>query len=142
MKMKRKKLVNGMNSAELEVATAFPMLRRIPSGQSPREIQIMIAVNHNPDFALFDPASGKGIWVEVKGRTRNPNWFPMMQNMPMWMRKVYKVVLVSTNKEERRKQRARLDKLGIEWYDDTVDVRWIKQAAALFTGEEVLDMEE
>lgn len=131
------KLINGMNNPELKLAAEFPMLRRIPSQQKPYEITINLPVNHNPDFAIFDPQQGRGIWVEVKGRPRNKMWLPMLKAMPDSMKNIYKVVLVSSNKKERLRLGKSLDAIGIEHNDFTLHHTWVQQAAFLFAQDTV-----
>lgn len=140
--MTESKLVNGMNSSEQFIQTQYPMLRRISSAQSPREIEVSVVLRHNPDFAFFNPSEGKGIYVEVKGVIFNKMWLPMLATTPRWFKQIYKVILVTRSKKERNKIKRSLDKIDIEWYDDVMNPEWIEFAAKLYTGQIVLDFDD
>lgn len=135
-------LVKGMNEPENFLLRQYPNLTRISSGQKPTELVILTPVGHNPDFRLFNPAEGKGIYVEVKGRPKNRMWYPMMERFPPWLKSIYKVVIVCRDEKDRALMKRRLNTIGIEWNEWTLDPKWVEQAARLYTGVDVLDMTE
>lgn len=131
-----------LNDAEAELMAMVPGITRISTHANPRFVTITITKNHNPDFKVFYPEQGRGIIIELKGHIQDKYYLPMLKEFPPALKKIYKVVLVERNMRERAKVKKRLDEYGIEWYDDTVDPRWLVQASELYTGIQVLTDEE
>ena len=83
--------LSDINKVELSVLNTAPFMSRILTAQKPVMIQGTISKNHNPDFILND-----AIFVEVKGYIRDSMYRPMIADFPLWLKRRYHVIIVST----------------------------------------------
>jgi len=131
-----------LNHAEAQLMEDCPGITRLSSHLKPRFITVVMKKNHNPDFKLFLPEEGRGYIVELKGHIQDRLFLPMLEHFPPALKKIYKVVLVERSMKERAKVKRRLDKIGISWYDDTINPAWIVEATRLYTGLDKLTDQE
>lgn len=131
-----------LNTIETDLVMQVPMVTRLSSQAKPAVIGITIPKNHNPDFALFYPTQGKGIFVETKGPIRDRSYLLMLEHFPPGLKKIYKVLLYNSSKKEREKVGRRLRRIGIDYSEFVVKPEWIAQAAALYSGTIKLSNEE
>jgi hypothetical protein len=139
----RQKLIDGMNKVELEIFEHNDYLERISSNQKPRELEIQVPVRLNPDFKIYNPPF-HGIWVEVKGHIASVNWFPAIAQMPTWLKRRYKVVVVETNTKKRNQMADKLEALGFDYHihhkgrgyldNPTLPGEWVLYALELYTN--------
>lgn len=121
-----------MNKVEQRIVNEFPQLERIASNQFPREVGIAIPRYHNPDFKLFFPERGAGLYIEVKGHIRSSTWIPMLKFAPDSFKAVYRVVIVDTNKNQAKSTARALDKVGIKHSTGTMPKQWLIDATELY----------
>jgi hypothetical protein len=121
-----------MNNEERALHSRYPFLQRVESAKRPTEITIDVPISRNPDFKLGSPSEGKGIWIEVKGHLRDKLWYKFLEHLPD--KRLYKVVIVVSQKKPREQMMKRLDKIGIDYAYREVNPEWIAFATTLMCG--------